>query len=86
MYIHIPFRSTAFGIHSGFGRIGAILGNVMFGHLFDADRGVPIVIVASVLTVGAGCAMLLPQIYRTENKPLLEKAINQLGAKCKKKK
>ncbi len=57
----------------------------MFGHLFDVDRGVPILIVASLLTVGAGCAMLLPQIYRAENRSLLERAVDQLGAKCKKK-
>lgn len=77
-------RSTAFGIHSGLGRLGAILGNVMFGHLIDVNRGIPVLIVASLLTVGAGCAMLLPPIYRAENRPPLERYLNQWGTKCKK--
>ena len=58
-------------MHSGIGRIGAILGNVMFGHLLDVDRAIPIVIIASLLLVGALAAVFLPPVYRPENQPPL---------------
>ncbi len=78
-------RSTAFGVHSGVGRLGAILGNVMFGHLLDVNRGIPVLIVACLLTVGAVCALLLPPIYRAENRPPLERCLYKIRKKCKKK-
>ena len=74
-------RSTAFGVHSGVGRVGAILGNVMFGHLLDVDRGIPILVVASLLTTGALCAVLLPPVYRAENRPPLERLLHGLKKK-----
>ena len=64
-------RSTAFGVHSGIGRIGAILGNVMFGHLLDVDRAIPILIIASSLLLGGLAAVFLPPVYRPENQPPL---------------
>ena len=68
-------RSTAFGIHSGIGRIGAVLGNVTFGNLIDADRTLPILLVASLLAIAAVAALFLPAIYRPENRPPLPRAI-----------
>ena len=64
-------RSTAFGVHSGIGRIGAIIGNVMFGHLLDVDRAIPILIIASSLLLGGLAAVFLPPVYRPENQPPL---------------
>ena len=60
-----------------------MLGNVMFGHLLDVDRGIPILIVASLLTTGALCATLLPPAYRAENRPPLERLLFKLGKKLK---
>ena len=74
-------RSTAFGIHSGIGRVGAILGNVMFGHLLDVDRSIPILIVASLLATGAVCAVFLPPIYRPENRPPLVRFLYRMKRK-----
>lgn len=81
MYNHC--RSTAFGIHSGIGRIGAILGNVTFGHLIDSDRSLPILLVASFLGVGAIAAVFLPRVYRPENRPPLVRALASLYTKCR---
>lgn len=58
-------------MHSGIGRIGAILGNVLFGHLLDVDRAIPIVIIASSLLLGGLAAVFLPPVYRPENQPPL---------------
>jgi len=80
----LPARSTAFGVHAAVGRVGAILGNVMFGNLLDQDRGVPLLIVASLLSVGAIAAILLPPIYTPENRPPLERCLYRLGTKFKK--
>ncbi len=82
--IYLHYRSTAFGIHSGIGRIGAILGNVTFGHLIDSDRSLPILLVASFLGVGAIAAVFLPPVYRPENRPPLVRALSSLVTKCKK--
>ncbi len=80
------YRSTAFGIHSGIGRVGAILGNVTFGHLIDSDRSLPILLVASFLSVGAIAAVFLPPVYRPENRPPLQRALAHTCAKFTKKK
>ena len=58
-------------MHSGIGRIGAIIGNVMFGHLLDVDRAIPILIIASSLLLGGLAAVFLPPVYRPENQPPL---------------
>ena len=85
MYLSIHYRSTAFGIHSGIGRIGAILGNVTFGQLIDADRSLPILLVASFLAVGAITAIFLPPIYRPENRPPLHRSLAHVYSKCRRK-
>lgn len=72
------FRSTAFGIHAGIGRIGAILGNVTFGHLIDSDRSLPVLLVASLLSAGALASTFLPPIYRPENRPPLQRVFTRL--------
>ena len=80
--IIVLHRSTAFGVHSGIGRIGAILGNVMFGHLLDVNRAIPILAVASLLSVGGLSAVFLPPVYRPENRPPLVKLFHSLKNKC----
>lgn len=70
-------RSTSQGLFNGLGRIGAILANIMFGYLLDVSRPIPILIVALVLSTGAGAAIFLPPIYRPENQPPLERAISR---------
>ena len=70
-------------MHSGIGRIGAILGNVMFGHLLDVNRAIPIITVASLLLVGALSAVFLPSVYRPENRPPLVKLLQTMKNKCK---
>ena len=90
-YLHsimlcLVFRSTAFGIHAGMGRIGAILGNVTFGHLIDADRSLPILLVAAFLGAGAVASVFLPPIYRTENRPPFQRAVVQLWKRCRRQK
>jgi VNT family MFS transporter (synaptic vesicle glycoprotein 2) len=59
--VHIPpaLRSSAFGLFSAAGRLGAIAGNITFGLLVEANAGIPITIVASLLAVGAVFAVLL---------------------------
>ena len=79
------FRSTAFGIHAGIGRIGAILGNVTFGHLIDSDRSLPVLLVASLLSAGALASIFLPPIYRAENRPPLQRILTQLWHRIKRK-
>ena len=86
MYIPLIYRSTAFGIHAGIGRIGAILGNVTFGHLIDSDRSLPILLVASLLAAGALASIFLPPIYRPENRPPLQRTFVQLWHRIKRKK
>jgi len=81
-HTHIYTRGTAFGIHSGIGRIGAILGNVTFGNLIDVDIALPILLVASVLAVGAVASIFLPSVYRPENRPPLYRAVAYVYRRC----
>lgn len=57
---YLFFRSTAFGLQSGVGRIAAILGNVVFGTLVDIHCAVPMITVAVLLTIGGLTAIRLP--------------------------
>ncbi|XP_064387785.1 synaptic vesicle glycoprotein 2C-like [Halichondria panicea] len=53
-------RSTAIGIQSVLGRVGAILGNVLFGQLIEVDPLIPIAMVAVVLMFGGLVGFGLP--------------------------
>lgn len=53
-------RSTAFGLQTGIARIGAILGNVIFGELVDANCVIPMLLVASLLGFGGLSSLALP--------------------------
>ncbi|KAK3780376.1 hypothetical protein RRG08_061997 [Elysia crispata] len=53
-------RSTAFGMQTGIARIGAILGNVIFGQLVDVNCIVPMLLVASLLGFGGLSSLALP--------------------------
>ncbi len=55
-------RSTAFGVQSVFGRIGAILGNLAFGKLISYNPMYPILIVAVFLALGGLSAVFLPTL------------------------
>ena len=53
-------RSTAFGIQAAAGRVGAIVGTVLFGQLTEVNQYLPILVVASSLTIGALAVFFLP--------------------------
>ena len=53
-------RSTAFGLQTGIARIGAILGNVIFGQLVDANCAIPMLLVAGLLAFGGLSSLALP--------------------------
>ncbi|XP_071098545.1 synaptic vesicle glycoprotein 2C-like [Haliotis cracherodii] len=53
-------RTTAFGVQTGVARIGAILGNVIFGELVDIHCAIPMIMVAVLLCVGGLTAIKLP--------------------------
>ena len=67
-------RSTAFGIQSVLGRIGAITGNVTFGSLFSAGASpyLPILVVASALILAGVSVIFLPSA-RGERSGLVHK-------------
>jgi len=54
-------RATAFGVFAALGRIGALLGNLMFGELEDASLVVPLFVTAATLLVAALAAAALPE-------------------------
>jgi MFS family permease len=53
-------RSTAFGLQSAIGRIGSIIGALIFGRLITVSPFLPILIVASLLTVGGISVLAAP--------------------------
>ncbi|XP_046552199.1 synaptic vesicle glycoprotein 2B-like [Haliotis rubra] len=53
-------RTTAFGVQIGMARIGAILGNVVFGELVDIHCAVPMIMVAVLLCLGGLTSIKLP--------------------------
>ncbi|KAK2172293.1 hypothetical protein NP493_973g01033 [Ridgeia piscesae] len=59
-------RSTASGVFNGAGRIGAILGNVVFGQLVATHCAVPMLMVAVLLTAGGLSALWLPNSTRRD--------------------
>jgi len=61
-------RGTAMAITLLAARLGAILGNVIFGYFVDTMCAVPIMAVAALLITGGLCGLLLPN---TTMKPLL---------------
>ena len=60
----VHLRSTAIGIQTALGRVGAITGNLAFGALMSVSEGgdvyVPILLVAVFLTFGGFIGFLLP--------------------------
>ncbi|KAH9489157.1 Synaptic vesicle glycoprotein 2C [Bulinus truncatus] len=53
-------RSTSFGIHTAALRIGAILGNIIFGLLVDTYCAVPMLLVAGLMAFGGLASLVLP--------------------------
>ena len=55
-------RSTALGVQSVMGRLGAIAGNISFGKLFEsgATPYLPILLVAAVLIIAGVTTLFLP--------------------------
>ena len=58
--LFIFHRSTAFGFQSAVGRIGSIIGTVLFGKLITVNPYLPILIVASLLIFGGLVVFLAP--------------------------
>ncbi|KAJ8417134.1 hypothetical protein AAFF_G00283610 [Aldrovandia affinis] len=59
-------RSSALGFFTGVGRIGAIMGNVVFGQLVDSNCAVPVLLVSALLFTGGLTALRLPRTKQTE--------------------
>lgn len=59
-------RSSALGFFTGVGRVAAIMGNLVFGRLVDANCAVPILLVSALLLTGGLVSLLLPQTRQTE--------------------
>ncbi|XP_014669036.1 PREDICTED: synaptic vesicle glycoprotein 2C-like [Priapulus caudatus] len=53
-------RATAFGFSLAFARVGAIMGNVVFGQLIDVNCTIPILLVVGFLSVGGLSGLLFP--------------------------
>ena len=53
-------RGNAFGIQAAIGRIGAIVGTLLFGKLIAVSVYLPVLIVASLLLTGGLSVFLLP--------------------------
>uniref|UniRef100_A0A0B6ZYS5 Major facilitator superfamily (MFS) profile domain-containing protein n=1 Tax=Arion vulgaris TaxID=1028688 RepID=A0A0B6ZYS5_9EUPU len=53
-------RSTAFGVQTGSLRVGAILGNIIFGELVDVYCAIPMLLVAVLLAFGGLASLWLP--------------------------
>lgn len=58
-------RSSALGLLSGVSRIGAIMGNVVFGQLVDSHCAVPVLLVSALLLTGGLAALRLPHTRQT---------------------
>eukprot|EP00051_Salpingoeca_urceolata_P004170 m.63245 g.63245 ORF g.63245 m.63245 type:complete len:450 (-) comp13437_c0_seq1:26-1375(-) len=52
-------RGTAFGALAGFGRVGAVVANVLFGS-FGGHAAVPLVLASAAIGMGATLALFLP--------------------------
>ena len=65
--IYFLYRSTAMAVTLITARLGAILGNVVFGYLVEVNCAVPILSVATLLALGGLAGLLLPN---TTNAPL----------------
>lgn len=61
----VSSRSTALGVHLLMARVGAIIGTNLFGVFVYTSPSIPILLVASVLVVGALAALPLPKTTRT---------------------
>lgn len=57
---HTDKRSTAFGFLAAIGRIGAILGNTLFGQMSGGSSALPLVLTGVSLVVGGALAIMLP--------------------------
>ncbi|XP_061077207.1 synaptic vesicle glycoprotein 2C [Conger conger] len=58
-------RSTALGLLTGVSRVGAIMGNMVFGQLVDSHCAVPILLVSALLLTGGLTALRLPHTRQT---------------------
>ena len=53
-------RSTGMGVTLAAGRLGAILGQLVFGSLLDVNCAIPIVAVAVLMITGGLTGLLVP--------------------------
>ena len=54
------YRSTGMGVTLAAGRLGAILGQLVFGSLLDVNCAIPIVAVAVLMITGGLTGLLVP--------------------------
>lgn len=59
------FRSTAMAVTMAVARIGAILGNVIFGYFIEVSCAVPVLMVSILLISGGLTSLKLPNTTRT---------------------
>ncbi|XP_051917436.1 synaptic vesicle glycoprotein 2C isoform X2 [Hippocampus zosterae] len=59
-------RSSALGVFTGAGRVGAIMGNVVFGNMLDSGCAVPILLVSVMLMSAGVSALFLPHTRQME--------------------
>ena len=64
-YVSIYFRSTAMAVTLAVARLGAILGNVIFGYFIELSCAVPILMVAVLLVSGGLLSIKLPSTSGT---------------------
>lgn len=58
-------RSTAMAVTLAIARIGAILGNVIFGYFIEVSCAVPVLMVAVLLISGGLTSLKLPNTTQT---------------------
>lgn len=58
-------RGTGMAVTLVFGRLGAIVGNVVFGYLVESNCAIPILSVAILLMSGGLLGLLLPNTSKT---------------------
>ena len=83
-YPHVMnYRSTASGVLTGTGRVASILGNVIFGLLVDTNCAAPMIIVATLLSIGGLSSIKLPN-YTGQDLLWSTKSRQSLGVSIKK--
>jgi len=57
----VEIRATAYGVSAAVGRIGSVIGNMIFGLFESTNPGIPIFLVCLFLIIGGFLSMMLPK-------------------------